>query len=132
MKTFIQVAAALDLLHQHNLIHGQICTNTILIDTNVNAQIYHPITASVRDCKKKSILQFMAPELYHFEHCILQNQDIDALPTEAVDVYSFGVWLYSLVTGNNPLEKLQPNEVKEAVDEMNMQYDEVYGENEQR
>ena len=52
MKTFIQVAAAVDLLHQHHLIHGQICTNTILIDLNINAQLYHPITASVRDCRK--------------------------------------------------------------------------------
>lgn len=74
----------------------------------------------------------MAPELYHFECCVMQNQDIDVQPTEAADVYSFGVWLYSLITGSNPLEQLLPSEVKPIVDEMNRQYDEVYGENEQR
>lgn len=119
MKTFIQVAAAIDLLHQHHLIHGQVCTNTILIDMNIHAQLYHPITASIRDCKKKLILQFMAPELYHFEHCVLQRLDIDAQPTEAVDVYAFGVWLYTLITGTNPLEKILPCDVKPIVDEMN-------------
>ena len=132
MKTFVQIAAAIDLLHQHHLVHGQICTNTILIDMNVNAQLYHPITASVRDCKKKSISQFMAPELYRFENLVLANQDLDVRPTGAADVYSFGVWLYALITGTNPLAQIKPSEAEAIVAEMNRQYDEVYGENEQR
>lgn len=40
--------------------------------------------------------------------------------------------MYALITGTNPLAELKPSEVKPIVDEMNRQYDEVYGDNEQR
>ena len=98
-KIFIQLCLAIYRIHSKNIIHRNIKTSTILLDTKYNLKLSFfknaYILKSDNDiCKEEIQLQnFMAPEIYKKEGYNTKS-----------DIWSLGVVLYEMCTFNKPFE----------------------------
>nr|CAB3461178.1 unnamed protein product [Digitaria exilis] len=101
----IGVARALVYLHRHGIIHFNLKSSNVLLDTNGEPRVgdyglvnlLPMLDRYVLSSKIQSALGYMAPEFT----CRTVNV------TEKCDVYSFGVLILEILTGRRPVEYLE-------------------------
>lgn len=111
MELFEKVCSAVQHAHQKGIVHRDLKPSNILvglyddkavpkvIDFGLAKALHQPITDDILHTKFGTFVgtwQYTAPE-----QAILNNLDIDT----RADIYSLGVILYELLTGNPPIEK---------------------------
>ncbi|XP_058480475.1 receptor-interacting serine/threonine-protein kinase 3 isoform X1 [Solea solea] len=99
-----QVAVGINFLHRCSpaLLHLDLKPSNVLLDSDLNvkltdfglAKIYHSVTrASKKDSDDEGgTISYMPPEAFELEYA----------PTRASDIYSYGILLWSIVTGKQP------------------------------
>ncbi|CAL5095455.1 unnamed protein product [Urochloa decumbens] len=105
----IGVARALVYLHRHGIIHFNLKSSNVLLDTNGEPRVgdyglvnlLPMLDRYVLSSKIQSALGYMAPEFA----CRTANV------TEKCDVYSFGVLILEILTGRRPVEYLEDDVV---------------------
>ncbi|XP_041016936.1 probable receptor-like protein kinase At1g80640 isoform X1 [Juglans microcarpa x Juglans regia] len=101
MKIAVDVARGLEYLHEHSnppVVHRDIKSSNILLDSNYNAKLSDFLLAVTSDTENKNIKLsgtsgYLAPEYLS-----------DGKLTDKSDVYAFGVVLLELLMGRKPLE----------------------------
>jgi len=94
----IDIALGLVFLHSNNIVHRDIKSKNILLDSNNRAKLADVGLARMREGEEyfsdgiTGTFAWSAPELLLNQRC-----------TEKVDVYSFGVVLWELCTGQKPV-----------------------------
>lgn len=107
----LTVARGLEYLHSKGVIHRDLKSLNVLLDSNNNAKICDFGMVRTRDNRPMTgmigTVHWMAPEV------------LMSIPfyDEHVDVYSFGIFLWELVTGQMPYKDMQPNQIIRAVTE---------------
>ncbi len=111
LELFEKVCSAVQHAHQKGIVHRDLKPSNILvglyddkavpkvIDFGLAKALHQPITDDILHTKFGTFVgtwQYTAPE-----QAILNNLDIDT----RADIYSLGVILYELLTGNPPIEK---------------------------
>lgn len=87
----LQVASGLEHLHSHNLAHGNIKSNNILLNEDFQASISESGLIQLVSAPTPSLSGYRAPEL------------IDTrIASKDADVYSFGILILELITGKDP------------------------------
>ena len=101
-KPISQVAAALDYAHQEGVIHRDVKPGNILLDENGNAYLSDFGIARVLDSNLTGSAIIGTP-------AYMSPEQANGLPLDArSDIYSLGVVLYELVTGQEPFEAETP------------------------
>lgn len=130
----LALGAAKGLLYLHSadppLVHGQLKSTNILVDDSWNAKLADFGTRRVADAmgfdrtrletmdSGAGLLRWTAPELLKLgeERVLKGNASSGGLCPQAVDVYSFGMVLWELTTGELPFAEMQTNrEIREYV-----------------
>ncbi|KAK8870210.1 hypothetical protein M9Y10_008087 [Tritrichomonas musculus] len=102
MITLYGIAKGMEYCHENNVIHRNLMPENILLDSN-----YEPIIIDF------SLEKFAKTIVRGFDNCLSLKVPFYTAPekladldyNEKVDVYSFGVILYYLLTGKHPFEK---------------------------
>lgn len=100
VRVAFELVEALEHLHAHGVIHGDLKPSNIIVDTEGRARLLDLGVASFKGETHegfKGTLAFTAPEL-------LRKQ----APTEATDIYGLGATLYTCLTGRTPFVAPDP------------------------
>ncbi|XP_073331055.1 receptor-interacting serine/threonine-protein kinase 3 [Pagrus major] len=109
-----QVALGINFLHSLNpaLLHLDLKPSNVLLDSDLNAKLtdfglarfYHSVTrGSKKDSEEEGgTISYMPPEAFKISYS----------PTRASDIYSFGILLWSIVTGKHPYANAMTTMVK--------------------
>ena len=118
-----RIARALDTVHRHGILHGDIKPHNILIERDSDRPMLTDFGLGdviVRDASSApepiaGTLNYMAPEV---AHAALNEPDgdISAQRTVASDIYSLGVTLWFALTGQSPVSHSRT--LKEALEEV--------------
>ncbi|MBN1355107.1 protein kinase [bacterium] len=106
-KIFAQVLSALSHSHQKKLVHSDIKPQNIFIDENERVTIVDFGIARIsgdveRDKTVRGTPEYIAPEQIHGDPATVQS-----------DLYSLGITLYEMITGQMPFQGSDINEVLE-------------------
>ncbi|KAL2944913.1 Serine/threonine-protein kinase HT1 [Bienertia sinuspersici] len=108
----LDIARGMEYVHSRGVIHRDIKPDNVLIDHNFQLKIADfgvSCEEKKNDFKKVGTLRWMAPEM------ISQNKY-----GRKVDVYSFGLILYEMVSGRVPFGSLNPIQVAYGVANKNL------------
>jgi eukaryotic-like serine/threonine-protein kinase len=103
LRMLVQICNALHFAHQHGVVHGGIKPENILIDVNGNVRVADFGLSKVTE--RPMDLQTSAPPVYMGRgnpSYMSPEQLHRGLITAAGDVYSLGILLYEMLTGNLP------------------------------
>lgn len=109
-----QIALGINFLHNLNppLLHLDLKPSNVLLDSYLNAKltdfglakVYHSMARiSKKDSTAEGTLSYMPPEA-------LDN--LSYSPTKASDIYSYGILLWSIVTGKEPYSHAQSSMIR--------------------
>ncbi|MCB0246413.1 MAG: serine/threonine protein kinase, partial [Anaerolineae bacterium] len=105
----VQVAAALDYIERHGMIHGDISPDTVIITRDnrvmVDAVGMSRLTTSTGFAEPYQVSVYNSPEQ-------MQKQ---AHLTTRTDVYSLGVLAYLLLTGKPPFDTSEPERLRRKI-----------------
>lgn len=101
-KAGLDVARGMDYLHKNKIIHRDLKASNLLIDQNGVVKVADFGVSRIKDDKgimtaETGTYRWMAPE-------IIEHRPYDT----SVDVYSFGITLWELLTGSVPYSHLTP------------------------
>lgn len=114
-----QVAVGINFLHSLTpaLLHLDLKPSNVLLDTYLNAKLtdfglsrfYHSVTRSSRKKSEEEggTISYMPPEAFNISYT----------PTKASDIYSFGILLWSIVTGKQPYANARSTMVRFRIPE---------------
>jgi len=103
-------------LHSHNVIHGDLSSNNVLLKTDASPKgfsckicdfgLARILKSESRDIQTTQMgtVSFMPPELFEVDRC-----DIKLSP--AADVYSSGILLWQVLTGSAPFSGCSPPQI---------------------
>lgn len=101
----LDVAKGIEFLHQRNIIHRDLKSLNVLLDSDYRAKICDFGMARLNSNDPKTGLigtvHWMAPEV------LMSSPTYDS----KVDVYSFGIFLWELLTGDMPYQDKKPHEI---------------------
>lgn len=115
-RVVVHLARALDHLHGHRLIHGNITPRNVLLQTSDNATkltdlrlaeilVGSELQQKVREKKLLAELAYMAPEQ------VAKGGFVDSL----ADLYAVGALAYALCTGQPPVAGKSPVEIRDHI-----------------
>uniref|UniRef100_A0A7N6ASI7 Protein kinase domain-containing protein n=1 Tax=Anabas testudineus TaxID=64144 RepID=A0A7N6ASI7_ANATE len=114
-----QVALGINFLHSLSpaLLHLDLKPSNVLLDSYLNAKLtdfglarfYHSVTrVSKKDSEEEGgTISYMPPEAF----------DLSYSPTQASDIYSYGILLWSIVTGKQPYANAKSSIVRFRIPE---------------
>lgn len=109
----MDISLGMEYLHANNIVHFDLKSENLLVNTR------NPLRPVCKigdlglsllkqnegvDISMRGTLSWMAPELLNKKR---------SLVTEKVDIYSFGVVMWELLTGERPYAKMQPKDIIE-------------------
>lgn len=125
IKILFGIAEALRFLHENSFVHGNLTPGNILFDDNLDPILtdYNLSKLSPRNCKiNQKDICFFAPEMNVTQSIIqptdqAENQkqsnygkfDESSEPTQKSDVFSYGLLIYTVITGTYPYQDEEEN-----------------------
>lgn len=106
-----EIAKGLEYLHSHHLIHRDLKSLNILMENNFSPKICDfGLVRTPKDSPMTGMIgtiQWMAPEV------LLSSPSYDS----TIDIYSFGILLWELLTLKNPYGEMKPSQIANEVTE---------------
>ncbi|MGB4741292.1 MAG: serine/threonine-protein kinase, partial [Fuerstiella sp.] len=107
-----KIARAVDAVHRHGILHGDIKPHNILIETETDRPLlsdfglaeFDACDASMTSTGVAGTLAYMAPELAQAAKRNASPDEIAANRSVSSDVYSLGATLWAALTGRSPRE----------------------------
>lgn len=104
-----KIARAIDAVHRHGILHGDIKPNNILIETETDRPLlsdfglaeFDAFDASTTSTGVAGTLAYMAPELVQAAKRNASPDEIAAVRSVSSDVYSLGATLWAALTGHS-------------------------------
>ncbi|HYP50463.1 MAG TPA: serine/threonine-protein kinase, partial [Pyrinomonadaceae bacterium] len=116
LKLFRQICSAVEFAHEHSVIHRDLKPSNILVTKDgepklLDFGIAKTSAQNTTVASTKTALRVMTPEYASPEQ--MRGERV----TKATDIYSLGVLLYELVTGNRPynFDSKSPYEIVRAI-----------------
>jgi serine/threonine protein kinase len=102
LKWSRQAAEAVDFIHSKEVIHCDIYTNNLLLDSDLDIKL----------CDFQGIYRDLNGEAMESVRSFLPREHT-SLPTVATDLFALSSAIYEIVTGHKPYEELGEAEVEE-------------------
>ncbi|KAG6873626.1 hypothetical protein C0995_013557 [Termitomyces sp. Mi166 len=117
IKRLIQVAKALEHLHEHNIIHGHLHPGNIFITVGGDATVadasLHMLARAFTSLEYRVPLEpcsvYQAPEALDSHQTVLQPSS---------DVYAFASVVYAVMTGRSPLDTSSIHSIRNSIQEI--------------
>ena len=105
-----KIARAVDAVHRHGILHGDIKPHNILIETETDRPLlsdfglaeFDAYDASTTSTGVAGTLAYMAPELAQAARRNASPDEIAAIRSVSSDVFSLGATLWAAMTGHSP------------------------------
>lgn len=126
LRLRLALGASRGLLYLHSadppLVHGQLKSTNILVDDSWNAKLADFGTRRVVETmgidpqrieqvsKETGLLRWTAPEVFKLGDQHEEKNQFVNIHTQAIDIYSFGIIMWELTTGEVPYEDLNTNQ----------------------
>ncbi|KAG1847620.1 kinase-like domain-containing protein [Suillus subluteus] len=103
LRIFVRTMSNNIAVHSKGVVHGDLTSNNILIDSDHNAHVAdHGILAMCSELSGTSYIRsnvrWAAPELFE----VPENEELSTPPQPAGDIYSFGCIMLQVMTGRPP------------------------------
>ncbi|XP_010902059.2 receptor-interacting serine/threonine-protein kinase 3 isoform X2 [Esox lucius] len=109
-----EVALGMNFLHHLNpsLLHLDLKPNNVLLDDSLHAKLTDFGLARVYHSLSKANRKDMGEEVGTLSYMPPESFDIKYKPTRSSDVYSYGILLWSIITGEEPYRYVLPSIVR--------------------
>ena len=124
VKQFVlQVVKALAYAHEQGIVHRDIKPGNVMIDRHGNAKVADFGIASIANEQERIQLTAQSGPLGTFDYMAPEQRDNATQVDQRADVYSVGVMLYEMLTGELPRGAFRPP--SHIIPELNVGWDEI-------